>query len=135
MHPRLRRPQPEAAPRKTDTPNADPGRKTLSADEPPRAKTPDQTDDLLHPTEEELRGSTRPVGPAVRGYTAYAGPDAGKETLSATKQPRAVDAGTNAAREKSAQTKAADQTDDLLFPDGGGAPEAGGSERSSKIPA
>lgn len=122
--------QPEAAPAKADTPNADPGTKTLSAGEPPRAKAAGQTDDLLHPTEEEQRGSARPGAPAVRGYTAYAGPDGGKQTPSAIEQPRAaVDAGMKGAA-KMAQAKAADQTDDLLFPNGG-APAAGGKENSS----
>ncbi|NJO34006.1 MAG: hypothetical protein HC869_13570 [Rhodospirillales bacterium] len=122
--------QPEAAPRKADIPNADPGRKTPTADEPPQARAAGQTDDLLHPTEEELRGSTPPRAPAVRGYTAYAGPDGGKQTLSASEQPRAAaDAGMKGAV-KVAQAKAADQTDDLLFPDGG-APDAAGRENSS----
>ena len=49
--------QPEGAAAKTDTANAkaDGGKETLSADEPPQAKAADQTDDLLFPTEEELR--------------------------------------------------------------------------------
>ena len=34
---------------------ADGGKETLSADEQPQAKATDQTDDLLFPTEEELR--------------------------------------------------------------------------------
>ena len=134
--------QPEAAARKTDTANPNPGKKTLSADEQPQAKAADQTDDLLNPTEEELRGIARPGGAAVRGYTAYAGPDGGKETLSANEQPRAVNAGIKdvakvaqaegavrkpgtanpnpgkktLSADEQPQTKAADQTDDLLNP-------------------
>jgi Doubled CXXCH motif (Paired_CXXCH_1) len=42
--------KPEAAARKSNAGNEKP-----AADEPPRAKTGDQTDDLLFPTEEELR--------------------------------------------------------------------------------
>jgi hypothetical protein len=52
----------EGAPGKTKPANAKPqaGNKTLSTDEPPRAKAADQTDDLLNPTEEELRGIAAP---------------------------------------------------------------------------
>jgi hypothetical protein len=39
---------------------AQPERPARKADEPPRAKSADQTDDLLNPTEEELRGSAAP---------------------------------------------------------------------------
>ena len=48
---------PEAVAGKTDTANAKPddGTKTLSANEQAQAKGADQTDDLLFPTEEELR--------------------------------------------------------------------------------
>jgi len=131
-----------AAARKTDTANPDPGKKTLSADERPQAKAADQTDDLLNPTEEELRGIARPGGAAVRGYTAYAGPNGGKETLPANEQPRAVNAGIKDAEkvaqaegavrkpgtanpnpgketlsaDERPQNRAADQTDDLLNP-------------------
>jgi hypothetical protein len=47
----------EGAARKTDTANAKPdgGKETLSADEQPQDKATDQTDDLLFPTEAELR--------------------------------------------------------------------------------
>ena len=49
--------QPEGAAATTDTANAkaDGGEETLSADEPPQNKAADQTDDLLSPTEDELR--------------------------------------------------------------------------------
>jgi hypothetical protein len=134
--------QPTGPAGKTDTASAksDGGNKTppsneqpqAKAAEQPQAKAADQTDDLLNLTEEEHRGITRPGGTAVRGYTAYAGPDGGRETLSADEQPRTVKAGIEHA-EKVAQAapkaapKAPDQTDDLLNPTeeelrGGGAP-------------
>jgi hypothetical protein len=133
--------QPEAATEKADTASgkADDGKKAASTDNPPRvvaverppqAKAADQTDDLLNPTEEELRGIARPGGPAVRGYTAYGGPDGGREELSTGEPPRAVIAGANGAvrlaqaegplrrpaPSADAGAKAADQTDDLLNP-------------------
>jgi hypothetical protein len=58
--------QPDGATRKAHTANANPGKKTLSANEQPppppqpQAKAADQTDDLLNPTEEELRGIAAP---------------------------------------------------------------------------
>jgi hypothetical protein len=54
-------PQPEGAARRADTANASSSNKTPSADERPRAKAADQTDDLLNPTEEELRRGAAPV--------------------------------------------------------------------------
>jgi hypothetical protein len=53
-------PQPEAAARRTNAANANSNNRTPSTDEPPRAKTADQTDDLLNPTGEELRGTAAP---------------------------------------------------------------------------
>ncbi len=47
--------QPEGAAGKTEVANAKTGKETLSANEPPQKKGADQTDDLLFPTEEELR--------------------------------------------------------------------------------
>ncbi len=47
--------KPEAAARKSNADNTKPGNETPSADELPRAKAADQTDDLLSPTEDELR--------------------------------------------------------------------------------
>jgi len=124
--------QPEATPskgaaEKTDTASAKPdGRNRappsneqpqVKAAERPQAKAADQTDDLLNPTEEELRELARPGAPAVRGYTAYAGSDGRKETLSAEEQSRAVRAGIrDGERVAQAAPKAADQTDDLLNP-------------------
>jgi hypothetical protein len=58
--------QTEGASRKTDAANSKPGRKTYSADEPPQAKAADQTDDLLNPTEEELRGIAAPIKDAEK---------------------------------------------------------------------
>jgi hypothetical protein len=50
-----------AAARKVDTANTAPSKETLPVDAPPRAKAADQTDDLLNPTEEELRGIAAPI--------------------------------------------------------------------------
>ncbi len=47
--------QPEGAAGKTEVANAKTGKETPSAHEPPQKKGADQTDDLLFPTEEELR--------------------------------------------------------------------------------
>jgi hypothetical protein len=123
--------QPEGPARKTET---------ISADELPQRKAADQTDDLLNPTEEELREiAAPPGGAAVRTFTIIARPDAGEETLSANEQPRAIKAGTKLAEKAGepaaavqkpaaanarpdgavfadAASKAADQTDDLLNP-------------------
>jgi hypothetical protein len=121
-------PQAPAAATKTE------GGRQTAADKSPPNRAADQTDDLLHPTEEELRGTARPGGAAVRGFTAYAD----KETASAN-EPRAVSAGSKNG-EKVAQAKAADQTDDLLnptedelrgvaAPKGGKAAQPGGAAR------
>ena len=78
--------QPEAAASKTDTANAKPdgGKATLSADNQPQAKATDQSDDLLFPTEEELREmkarnkdggkATEPQGAAGKTDAANATP-------------------------------------------------------------
>ena len=127
-------PQPTEAARKADTASikADDGNKRLSSNEQlqgkaaeqpqakaaglPRAKAADQNDDLLNPTEEELREIARPGGPAVKGYTAY-GPDGGKETLTAGEQPGSVKAGSkDGVKVAQAASKPADQVDDLLNP-------------------
>src|SRR5262245_29932018 len=52
--------QPDGAARKADPANAEPAKATISAEKPPQAKAGDQTDDLLHPTPEELRGISAP---------------------------------------------------------------------------
>jgi hypothetical protein len=133
--------QPKGSAGKAETASARPdgGNKKLSSNEPPqakeveqpRAKAADQTDDLLNPTEDELREIARPGAPAVKGYTAYAGPDGGKERVSANEPSRPAKARSEGG-EKLAQAapKAADQTDDLLNPTedelrGGGAPIKG----------
>jgi hypothetical protein len=100
---------PEGAARKTDTANAKPVKEATVADERPQAKAADQTDDLLNPTEAELRGfpapskvgakGVQPEEPAQKPASANAKP--GKETAAADERP---------------QAKAADQTDDLLNP-------------------
>ena len=102
---------PEAVARKGEAANAKSGKETPSADEPSRAKAADQTDDLLHPTEEELRGiaalsksaekAAQPEAAARKPATANAKPESAKETVAAAEPPRA---------------RAADQTDDLLNP-------------------
>jgi hypothetical protein len=87
--------QPEAVARKTDTANAKPGKKALSADDPPPARAADQTDDLLNPTEEELRGiaaptksagkSVQPEAAAGRTDTANGRPDSAVSAGAASK--------------------------------------------------
>jgi hypothetical protein len=142
--------QPEAPARKTDTATTKPdaGKKAAAADERPQARAADQADDLLHPTEEELRAITRrPGGAAVKGYTAYAGATGGQETLS-NEQPRPVHAdlkdGKKVAQAEGAvqrlAPKAADQTDDLLNPTederrGIAAPTKGGKASQPEGPA
>ena len=75
--------QPEASASKAPTASAKPdaGKKAVAAEERPQNRAADQTDDLLHPTEEELRGMPQPRGAAVKGFTAYAGPGGGRETI------------------------------------------------------
>ena len=55
--------KPEGTAAKIDTDSAKAGgaKETPAAAEPPRAKSADQTDDLLFPTEEELRASAAPI--------------------------------------------------------------------------
>ncbi len=141
-------PAPQAASRVSPPAAGGEAAGTAKPVQPPQAqsKAGDQTDDLLNPTEEELRGIVGPGGTAVRGFTAYAGSDGVEEVLSGNERPHALNAAIDDA-EKVAQaegairkpatgyvvaqlpqSRAADQTDDLLFPDGG-APEA------PKVPA
>ena len=123
--------QPEGTSGKSEAASAraDAGNKAPPAAERPQARAADQTDDLLNLTEEELRENARPPGTAVKGYTAYAGADGIKETVSVNEQSRTVNTDIrNAERiaqaEGAAQrpapagagSKAADQTDDLLNP-------------------
>ena len=101
--------QPEGAARKTDSANAKPGKEATAADERPPAKAADQTDDLLNPTAEELRGFPAPSKVGAKGVQpeepaqkpAGGTAKSGKETPAADARP---------------QPKAADQTDDLLNP-------------------
>ena len=115
---------PERAAVKAEPPNAklDEGAKA-GAVERSTNRPADQTDDLLNPTEEELRATGRPGGAAVRGFTAQAGPGGGRVELSVDERPRAEPAGTKVAQADGAarrpagtDPKAADQTDDLLNP-------------------
>ena len=88
--------QPERAARKADTANAKPAKKTPSADEQPQVKAADQTDDLLNPTAEELRGIAAPIKStkkaaqperaAPKATTANAKPDS---AVSADAAPKA----------------------------------------------
>ena len=96
--------EPEAAIPKTPAASAKPegGKQPAVADERPHNRAADQTDDLLHPTQEELRANAPPGRPAVRGFTAYAG----KEAASANEQPREVHAGIRSG-EKFAQAEGA----------------------------
>jgi hypothetical protein len=131
---RAEAPQPKGAGGTTETANTKSGKQAVSNGEQPQPKAADQTDDLLNPTDEELRGTKQ--GAAVKGYLAYAGPDSGKETLSAAERPRAVEGGIKGAERiaqaggaapqipapnakppsADAPSKGADQTDDLLNP-------------------
>jgi hypothetical protein len=74
---------PEAVAGKTDTANAKPddGTKTLSANEHAQAKGADQTDDLLFPTEEELRA----IKAHDKDAEKSAQPDGGVSTDAASK--------------------------------------------------
>ncbi len=74
------------------------------------------------PRRKSFARSARPGGAAVKGYTAYAGPDGGKETPSERtawrrqcRYQRRQESGPGS-RSGAAQPKAADQTDDLLNP-------------------
>jgi hypothetical protein len=121
--------QPEAAVEKTDTPSTKPdnnapasakpdnAKEAPAAADPPPAKGADQTDDLLNPTEEEIRGGAAPAKDATQPEAsapkapaasakpaataaASAKPDAAKETPSAAAPP----------------PRAAGDQDDLLYP-------------------
>jgi hypothetical protein len=81
--------QPEEAARRVDTANASRGKETFTADEPPRAKAADQTDDLLHPTEEELRGIGAPIKGAEKALQPKA---AARDTETENAKPVSADA-------------------------------------------
>ena len=107
--------QPEGAAGKADTANAevDGSKETLSADEQPPAAEPEGAAGTAHTANAEADGNketlptdeqppaAEPEGAAGKAHTANAEADGNKETLPADVQP---------------QKKAADQTDDLLFP-------------------
>jgi hypothetical protein len=114
--------QPQAAAPKASTANAKPdgGKKTVAADERPQNRAADQTDDLLNPTEEELReiaapikGSGRaaqPEGGARKTDTANAKPDSSVPADVASKADANAPADAPAAPDKAAvvpQTRAA----------------------------
>jgi hypothetical protein len=111
---------PERAAGKADAANARPddAPKAATADERAPNRPADQTDDLLNPTEEELRATGRPGGSAVRGFTAQAAPGGGRLELSVDEPPRAGTAGTKLAQADARRPAGADpsQTDDLLNP-------------------
>jgi hypothetical protein len=114
--------QPQAAAPRASTANAKPdgGKKTVAADERPQNRAADQTDDLLNPTEEELReiaapikGSGRaaqPEGGARKTDTANAKPDSSVPADVASKADANAPADAPAAPDKAAvvpQTRAA----------------------------
>jgi hypothetical protein len=77
--------EPEGAVAKTYTAiaQADGGKETLSAGKQPQAKAADQTDDLLNPTQEELRGTAAPIKDAEQP----ARPRAVREPTTANAKP------------------------------------------------
>ncbi len=91
--------QPEGTTGKTETANTKPdsGKETLSANEQPPNKAADQTDDLLFPTPEELRGikapgkdaetATQPEAAAGKTDTANAKPDGGAPQPAGSEAP------------------------------------------------
>ena len=83
--------QPEGAATTTDTANAkaDGGAETLSADEPPQNKAADQTDDLLSPTEDELR-AMKAAEKAAQREGAAGDAAADSDTAAAQPQPGAA---------------------------------------------
>lgn len=85
--------QPEGAAGKTDIANAKPGKDARSANEPPQKKGVDQTDDLLFPTEEELRA----MKAGTKGSEKTAQPEgAAGKTDAATATPVSADAAAKA---------------------------------------
>ena len=85
--------QPEGAAGRTDAANTKPGKDTLSANEQPQKKGPDQTDDLLFPTEEELRA----MKTGIKGADKTALPEgATGKTDAANAKPVSADAAAKA---------------------------------------
>jgi hypothetical protein len=111
---------PETAAERPEAANVRPddGARAATANERAPSRAADQTDDLLNPTEEELRATGRPGGSAVRGFTAQAGPGGGRIELSVDERPRAGPAGTQVAQADARRAAGRDpsQTDDLLNP-------------------
>jgi len=96
--------EPEGAPRKADTANAKPDNKAPSADEQPQAKAANQTDDLLNPTEEELRGTAAPI----RGAEKAAQPErSARKTDTANAKPEGAAATAVAPKAAAAQPERA----------------------------
>ncbi len=114
----------QPAPAAANTANAQPG-SAPSADIQPRAKTANQTDDLLNP---DGGSAGAPAAEEPRAAEPAAQPKAAPpaaapaKTETATAKPDAAPAA-----EARPQARATNQEDDLLFPDAGGAPEAASS--------
>jgi hypothetical protein len=101
--------QPEGAARKVDTANAKAGEEASVADERLPARAADQTDDLLNPTPEELRGFAAPSKLGAQGVEPEEPtPKPGRTNVKSGRQTAAAD--------EPPPAKAADQTDDLLNP-------------------
>ncbi|HEU0060902.1 MAG TPA: hypothetical protein VFR19_13565 [Hyphomicrobiaceae bacterium] len=77
--------EPEAPAQKPANANARPNKETAAADERPGAKAADQTDDLLNPTQEELRGGGT-------NANAKAKPDGGAAPAPSRKEPASAGA-------------------------------------------
>jgi hypothetical protein len=79
----------------SENPRADAGKKAVVVDEQPQSRAADQTDDLLNPTEAELRGiaapvrgagkATQPDGPPPTANSAKARPDSAVSADAAAK--------------------------------------------------
>jgi hypothetical protein len=120
VQPDAKKAQPEAAAPKTPTENAKPdrGATRIAADERPQSRAADQTDDLLNPTQEELGGIAATIESAQKAIQPE-----GKKPQPETAAPRIPTANvrpdsgaTRVAADERPQSKAADQTDDLLNP-------------------
>ena len=99
--------QPDAAARRGDTANAKAGEGASVADERLPAKAADQTDDLLNPTPEELRGFAAPSKLGAKGVAPQE-PKPGRTDVKSGRETAAAD--------EPPAAKAADQNDDLLNP-------------------
>jgi hypothetical protein len=106
---------PEGAARKTQTTIA----QADSANRPPQAKAADQTDDLLNPTEEELRGIAAPVK----------GTDRPAQPQGAVRQPATTNARPDSATPGDAAPNAAEKA---AQPEGGAGKTDVGSARPGR---